>query len=103
MYLKGGIELGAVEIVSIIIGIIVGLITIFSFFLKPVINLNTTLTQLNSSLTVIKSDLSSYNDKNSKSHRRLWEHEEEQDRIINEHEIKIRLLQKHTNMEVDDE
>ena len=93
----------AIEIVSIIVGIIVGLITIFSFFLKPVINLNVTLTQLNSSLSDLKSDLSSYSDKNTKSHRRLWEHEEEQDRQLQDHEIKIKLLQKHTNMEVDDE
>lgn len=91
------------EAISIVIGVAVGIISIFSFFNKPIVNLNVTITNLIDSLNDLKEDFKNYSSKNSMSHRRLWEHEKEQDEILKDHEIKIRLLQKSIDQEVENE
>lgn len=89
------------EIVATVLGIIISCITIFSFFFKPILKLNTTLTELIDNIKDIKEDFNAYRSKNAESHDRLWKHEKAQDRVINHHSMEIALLQKHVGLEVE--
>ena len=40
-------------------------------------------------------DMESLTTKNTEAHRRLWEHNEEQDGKINDHESRIRVIEDH--------
>ena len=73
----------------------------FSFFFKPILKLNTTLTELIDNIKDIKEDFNTYRSKNAESHDKLWKHERAQDRVINSHSVEIALLQKHVGLEVE--
>ena len=65
--------------------IFLGVAAIISFIIAvtgPMLKLNTSITKLNGSVDVLKSALDKIEADNEKSHRRIWEHNEEQDRII---------------------
>lgn len=93
--------MSVLEIVVTILGIIVSCTTIFSFFFKPILKLNTTLTELIDNIKDIKEDFNTYRSKNAESHEKLWRHEGAQDKVINKHSIEIALIQKHVGLEVD--
>lgn len=65
--------------------IFLGVAAIISFIIAvtgPMLKLNTSITKLNGSVEVLKSALDKIEADNEKSHRRIWEHNEEQDRLI---------------------
>ena len=67
---------------------------------KPLLTLNNTITKLNVELSHIngrmdkqQKDLENQKEHASESHRRLWEHENEQDTLLANHEIRIVRLE----------
>ena len=65
--------------------IFLGVAAIISFIIAvtgPMLKLNTSITKLNGSVEVLKGALDKIEADNEKSHRRIWEHNEEQDRLI---------------------
>ena len=79
------------EAISIVVGVLVGLYTLFG---KPILSLNSTITRLIDDLEDLKHDVEEYHKKDMESHHRLWKHQEEQDNLLHEHEIYIRMHQK---------
>ena len=73
---------------EIFVGIasIVGFITTVT---APMIKLNSNLTKLNDHLEVLKSSLEDFKHTNEKSHKRIWEHNGEQDSKINKLDERI--------------
>lgn len=66
----------------------------------PIIKLNGTITKLNVTLertekdvTQQKQELERQKDAARESHRRLWEHNDEQDTTLNDHETRITILE----------
>ena len=83
--------------------VVTALGTIVGLFLtvgKPIINLNKTMTTLNinvehnsNELAELKSDFKSQRENAHESHRRLWEHNTAQDKKIQDHEVRIGILE----------
>lgn len=65
--------------------IFLGIGALISFIVAvtgPMLKLNTSITKLNSSVEVLKGAIDRIETDNDKSHRRIWEHNEEQDKLI---------------------
>ena len=69
------------------------ILSILAVTLPPVIKLNTTITKLNATIERVVSDLSDIKNKNTDSHRRIWDKNEEQDRCLEDHELRINNLE----------
>ena len=81
--------------------VIIALVGLATTVGGPVIKLNTSITKLIAGLEGLKEDLgklgndvSELDVKNHESHRRIWNHNDEQDQQINDHEIRIQVLEK---------
>lgn len=71
----------------VLIGLIVTVTT-------PLLKLNTSITQLKALLDSVAKNVQENDKSNSASHKRLWEHNEEQDEILQKHETRIHDLEK---------
>ena len=60
----------------------------------PIIKLNTSITKLIERLNGLDEGLDELTVRNSKSHERLWKHNEKQDTKIEDHEKRITILEK---------
>ena len=56
---------------------------------KPIVNLNTTITRLSTVVEGMQKEVTALVAKNSQSHERLWEKNEEQDQKLDNHELRI--------------
>lgn len=82
-----------------VFGVIVALVGFVVAVGTPVIKLNTTITKLIERLNNFGDGLEELTAKNTKSHERIWKHNDDQDEKINDHETRIRVLE----MEAKDE
>lgn len=72
--------------------IFLGIVALFSFIVAvagPLLKLNTSITKLNASVDVLKDAIDKIDKDNENSHRRIWEHNDEQDEILKEHEKRL--------------
>lgn len=72
--------------------IFLGIAALLSFVIAvtgPMLKLNTSITKLNASVDVLKNAIDRIEEDNEKSHKRIWEHNDEQDKILAEHTRKI--------------
>lgn len=60
----------------------------------PLLKLNTSITQLKALLDSVVEQVQDNDRSNSASHKRLWEHNTEQDEILQNHETRIHDLEK---------
>lgn len=79
-------EWGVVEVLIAIIGL-------FATIGVPIIKFNASVVELNSTVKELKEDMANLTTRNTESHRRLWTHNEEQDRILNDHDGRIKKLE----------
>jgi hypothetical protein len=77
-----------------VITVLIALVGLFMTVGKPIIKLNETIAKL----TIICNNLDKRFEKfevdNHDSHKRLWEHSTEQDRLLEEHDKRITVLEK---------
>lgn len=71
--------------VVVIVGLIVTVTT-------PLLKLNTSITQLKALLDSVVKQVQDNDRSNSASHKRLWEHNEEQDETLQRHEQRLHDL-----------
>lgn len=69
----------------VLIGLIVTVTT-------PLLKLNTSITQLKALLDSVVKQVQDNDRSNSASHKRLWEHNEEQDEFLHNHEMRLHDL-----------
>lgn len=77
--------------------IFLGLVALFGFLAAicgPLLKLNGNIVRLNDSLHVLQQAMDKIDADNEKSHKRIWEHNEEQDEKIEEHEHRINSLER---------
>lgn len=72
---------------------IVALIGFLAAVCGPLIKLNTNIVRLNDSIQVLQNAMDKIDTDNEKSHKRIWEHNEEQDDQIDNHEHRINSLE----------
>ncbi len=77
-------------VVTIIFALVGFVITV----IKAILPLNTAITELTEQMKTQNSSLRDLTSENADSHRRMWKHNEEQDKFINNHETRIVVLEK---------
>ena len=76
--------------------IFLGIAALISFIIAvtgPMLKLNTSITKLNASVDILKNALDKMEEDNEKSHKRIWERIEDQDKVIAEHAKKINNIE----------
>lgn len=76
--------------------IVVGIIALFSFLVSvitPLTKLIRIMTELTISVEGLKEAIKQMGDKNTESHRRIWEHNTEQDELLENHEKRITKIE----------
>lgn len=68
-----------------VVVVIGALVALFLSVGAPIIRLNSTLSTFCTKVDHLDEDLGELTTRNSKSHERLWDHNEKQDRIITDH------------------
>ena len=76
-----------------VVVVLISLVGLATAIGKPILALNTTITKLTAAVDELRGDLAVLTGKNTESHRRLWEHNEEQDKILGNHEGRIKVLE----------
>ena len=69
------------------------LVALGAAIVTPIIKLNTTITRLMTVVDTIQSTLKKLSEDNSESHKRIWNHNDEQDRLIAELEKRISAIE----------
>lgn len=77
-----------------VVGVFIAIVGLVATLVKPMLSLNTSMTKLTMSNEQLSNDLKQLVDKNTESHTRLWQKNDEQDTRINEHEYRISELEK---------
>ncbi len=76
-----------------VVGVLIALIGMIATIVAPIIKLNTTITKLTTVVDIVQNTLKTLTSDNSESHRRLWQHNNEQDDKIVDHDKRIHLLE----------
>lgn len=79
-----------------VVGVLTALVGLFATVAKPMITLNKTLTELTITVKGLKSDMDGMALRNTRSHERIWEHSEQQDRQLADHDRRIGMLEEHS-------
>lgn len=76
-----------------VVGVLIALAGLFGTVARPVITLNKTITELTVTVRAIKTDMEQLSTRNSRSHERIWQHNDGQDRQLADHETRIERLE----------
>ena len=76
-----------------VVTVIVTLVGLFAAIIKPLINLNTTLTTLITELKALRNDFKEHKDRNSESHARLWGASDDHDARLDDHETRLTIVE----------
>ncbi len=87
---QGGGDVTEYEVAVIVVSMLTTAIAIGA----PVIKLNTAITKLIVRLDSLGEDLDDLEHHNHEAHRRLWAKAEEQDRKLDDHETRLKLIER---------
>lgn len=77
-----------------VVGVIIALAGLVSAIVAPLIKLNTTITKLTVIVERLEHAQTAQETKASESHRRLWDHNGEQDKRLDDHERRISAVER---------
>ena len=77
-----------------VVGVIVVLVGLAGSIIGPVIKLNSSITRLTVTRERLVKDVDVIKENSHDAHQRLWEKNDEQDKIINDHETRITSLER---------
>lgn len=75
-----------------VVGVIIALIGLFFTVTKPIIELNKTITRMESKLESVSEAQETYETSNTRNHSRIWEKITEQDKVLDDHAIRLHDL-----------
>ena len=76
-----------------VVGVIIALAGFLAVVVKPLIALNTSITRLTAKMDGLGDDIDALTTKNTKSHDRMWQHNDKQDGALKDHEGRIVRLE----------
>lgn len=76
-----------------IILVLAELVGLFMLVGKPILTLNKTIAEFNAELKNMKTRLGTLEDAKRAAHKELWQHNDEQDKELADHETRIRVLE----------
>lgn len=77
-----------------IVTVLAAVVGLFAAVGAPVIRLNATMTRLSTLVEALEKKVDNQAASSKESHRRLWEHNDEQDGKIADHEKRITILER---------
>ena len=75
-----------------VVTIIIAIVGLFFSVGKPIIKLNTNIKILNESIKSVNKRQDNFEKCSEKEHEELWDHENEQDKILEEHKMRLHDL-----------
>lgn len=69
--------------------VIIALVGLGAAIIKPIVSLTQSITKLTVVVQTLQEDMTGLTTKNSQSHARLWDHNDEQDVRLDDHERRI--------------
>jgi hypothetical protein len=76
-----------------VVTVLAALVSFAAVVVGPMLKLNTSITKLTVSLTDLRERLEEIDSGNTSSHRRLWDKNDEQDRKLEDHEMRLHDLE----------
>lgn len=76
-----------------VFGVIVAVAGFLAVVVPPIVSLTKSITRLTVVVEGLSNDLANQKKQSIESHKKLWNHNNEQDERINDHETRIRLLE----------
>lgn len=76
-----------------VVTVVIALVGLFVTVAAPIIRQTKAMTKLDTTMETLSGKLTQLESRNTDAHRRIWEHNEEQDKQINNHEIRIVKLE----------
>jgi len=76
-----------------VVGVIVTLVGLIAALIKPIISLTRSITELTVVVRDLKSDMDEHRAHSHDSHKRMWDHNDKQDKQLNDHEVRISNLE----------
>ena len=76
-----------------VVGVIVTLVGLIATLIKPIISLTRSITELTVVVRDLKSDMDEHRVHSHDSHKRMWEHNDRQDKQLSDHEHRISTLE----------
>ena len=76
-----------------VVTVIVTIVGLVATIITPILRLNTTIAKLTTTVDVMQSTLKSLTSDNSDSHRRLWQHNAEQDEKLSNHDRRLHVIE----------
>lgn len=73
--------------------VIIALVGLGAAIIKPIVSLTQSITKLTVVVETLQEDMSGLTAKNSQGHTRIWDHIDEQDTRIEDHERRIGTLE----------
>lgn len=77
-----------------IVTVIATLVGLLATVVRPLMDLNATITRLTEVVNTLEKNISGMSAKNSESHGRIWEKCGEHDELLNRHETRLLLLER---------
>lgn len=75
-----------------VVGVIIALVGLFFTVTKPIIELNKTITRMDAKLENVSATQETYESSNTKNHSRIWDKISEQDKLLDNHAIRLHDL-----------
>ena len=76
-----------------VVGVVIALIGFAASIVGPVVKLNTSITRLTVTMDSVSARLGQMESHNHDSHKRLWQHNGEQDDTLHDHKTRISMLE----------
>ena len=76
-----------------VVVVIIALVGLIMSICGPVVKNTKAMTELTITMKILSEKLDTFESKNARGHEKIWEHEKEQDSLINDHEIRISKLE----------
>lgn len=77
-----------------VVGVIIAVVGLLVTVCTPIVKLNTSITKLTTTLVTLVTRVETMEKNSRDSHQRLWEHNEEQDKQLNDHETRLQIIEK---------
>lgn len=81
------------EFMGMFIGAMATVIALGAVIVRPLINNAKVMTELNESIKALTDKFNSFEVNNHDDHKRIWNKNDEQDDVLNDHETRISLLE----------
>lgn len=77
-----------------VVTVLIAIVGLFVTVAKPIVGLNNNITRLSENVERLEGKLAELGERNSDTHRRLWDRGDEQAQRIEDHETRISVLER---------